>query len=381
MQETKYSKHVRELLEEQAARYGSSSMTPRQRVQAAIRRQPSDRVPFDFWAVDEVIAALRVHLGVETVEEILRLFSIDCRVLRPDYIGPAPERFEDGSFFIPWGSHRRLVSNAFSTYEEYASFPLASAQSAAEVRTWTRWPKTEYWDWQGFSKRIDAINAETPYHVRYEVGGIFESAWALYGLDRFLIDLYDRPEIPCAVMDCYTDLMIVNVHSLMKACAGKIDMVYTYDDVATQNGLMMSPAMWRQFILPRHVRLNQVIKSYDLPIMYHSCGAIAPLVGELISQMHIDVLNPLQPRAKGMDMPKIKQDFGSQIAFHGGIDLQQTMAHGSPKDVQSEVRNRLQALAPGGGYICTTAHYMQADTPLENIIALYTAPRDMPEPE
>ena len=372
-----FSSQVHELLEAQSARYANSRMTPRERVQAAIQRQPSDRVPFDFWAVDEVIKALKIHLGVGTIEEILRLFSIDCRVLRPNYIGPVPERFADGTFFIPWGSHRRLVSNEFSTYEEYASFPLAHAQSVSEIETWSKWPHTEFWDWQGFAAQIDKVNTETPYHVRYEVGGIFESAWALYGLDKFLIDLYDRPEIPCAIMDCYTDLMIANVHSLMKTCSGKIDMVYTYDDVATQNGLMMSPAMWRKFILPRHVRLNQVIKSYGLPIMYHSCGAIIPLVNELISEMHIDVLNPLQPRAKGMDMPRIKADFGSRVAFHGGIDLQQTMAQGSPADVQAEVRDRLEALSSGGGYICTTAHYMQADTPLENIIALYTAPRTL----
>jgi uroporphyrinogen decarboxylase len=133
--------------------------------------------------------------------------------------------------------------------------------------------------------------------------------------------------------------------------------------------------MWRKYILPRHQRLNQVIKSYNLKILYHSCGAIYPLIKPLVEELRIDVLNPLQPRAAMMDMEKIKTEFGQKIAFHGGIDLQHTMAHGTPEDVHSEVASRIAVLGKNGGYICTTAHYIQADTPLENVIALYTAPR------
>ena len=224
--------------------------------------------------------------------------------------------------------------------------------------------------------KIEALNKKIRYHIRYDVGGIFESAWALYGLEKFLIDLVEKPEIPDAIMDCYTDLMIANVHSLMKEARGKIDIVYTYDDIATQNSLLMSPKMWREHIFPRHKRLNQVIKSYGLKILYHSCGAIYPLIRPLVEELGIDVLNPLQPRAAMMDMQKIKDEFGRKIAFHGGIDLQQTMSHGTPDNVRSEVASRISILGKNGGYICTTAHYIQADTPLENVVALYTSPRD-----
>jgi uroporphyrinogen decarboxylase len=111
--------------------------------------------------------------------------------------------------------------------------------------------------------------------------------------------------------------------------------------------------------------------------MYHSCGAIYPLVNELINEMQIDVLNPLQPRAKGMDMALIKKEFGERIAFHGGIDLQETMARGTPEQVQAEVRERINVLGDKGGYICTTAHYIQNDAPIANILALYTADRSL----
>jgi uroporphyrinogen decarboxylase len=360
------------------AAYGcpeNEKMSPYARVEAALAHQNSDRVPFDFWAVPEMVDLLKTLIGAGNDEELLQLLGIDCRIVKPAYIGPKPLSFEDGTFYSPWGSHRRLVSNEFSTYEEYASFPLAKAASIAEVEMWKYWPKSEYWDWKSILPQIEALNKKVRFHIRYDVGGIFESAWALYGLDKFLIDLYDSPEIPCAIMDCYTDLMISNVHNLMKEAQGKIDIVYTYDDVAVQNSLMMSPVMWRKYIMPRHLRLNQVIKSYNLKILYHSCGAIYPLIKPLVEELGIDVLNPLQPRAALMDMEKIKREFGEKIAFHGGIDLQQTMAHGTPDDVRSEVASRIAILGVDGGYICTTAHYIQADTPLENVIALYTAPR------
>ncbi|MCD6553268.1 MAG: hypothetical protein J7M16_04565 [Anaerolineae bacterium] len=112
-------------------------ITPRERVKGALRHQESDRVPFDFWAVPEVCAALRQRLGVETDEEVLCLLGVDCRLVAPDYVGPAPRVQPDGTYFDAWGTHRRKVSNSFgSIYDEYASFPLAGAQTAAEVETW-----------------------------------------------------------------------------------------------------------------------------------------------------------------------------------------------------------------------------------------------------
>jgi len=366
---------ARSRLEELYGHPDREAMSPYERFDAAVNRRPSDRVPFDFWAVPEVVAKLSRYLQVSNEEELLRLLGVDERIVAPDYTGPQPEILPDGSFYDHHGVHRRRVINEFSTYEEYASFPLAEAQSKADVETYPRWAHSNDWDWDSLAAKIRKVNSGVRYYIRYDVGGIFESSWALYGLDRFLTGLYDHPEIPCAIMDCFTDLYIENVHNLMKAARGLVDIVYTYDDVAIQNSLIMSPRMWRKFILPRHQRLNAVIKSYGLKILYHSCGAIYPLVNALIDDMQIDVLNPLQPRAAGMDMTRLKSEFGGRVAFHGGIDLQETMPHGTPQDVVDEVRSRCQILGQGGGYICTTAHYIQNDSPMENIIALYTAPR------
>ncbi len=383
----------RQRLEDRFGRPEREALSPYERVISAMENRQPDRVPFDFWAVPETIEKLNQYLKIgnspDSVtadstpdgvvagenEELLRLLGIDCRIVGPDYVGPLQETFADGTFFTDWGSHRRIVRNEFSSYEEYASYPLDGARTRAEVESWARWPKAEYYDWSHLVEKIKRLNADVRYHIRVDVGGIFESAWALYGLERFLVDLHQNPQVPCAIMDCYTDIMIQNVERMLTAGNGMIDMVYTYDDVAMQNGLLMSPFMWRKHILPRHQRLNKVIKQHGVKILYHSCGGIYPLIGALIEDMGIDVLNPLQPRARYMDMQRIKDEFGSRVGFHGGIDLQQTLPFGTPEEVQAEVRERCNILGKGGGYICTSAHYLQADIPVDNILAMYLADR------
>ena len=112
--------------------------------------------------------------------------------------------------------------------------------------------------------------------------------------------------------------------------------------------------------------------------MYHSCGAIYPLIGALADEMGIDVLSPLQPRAAGMDAALIKREFGDRLSFYGAVDIQQTLPTGTPQEVRAEVQERCRVVGRGGGYICASAHYIQADTPLENILAMYTTPRELP---
>ena len=356
---------------------GSLAMSPRERVEAAIQRRQPDRTPFDFWAVPEMIEKLKAYFAVDSEEEILRLFGIDCRIVTPDYVGPARETLPDGTYYAHWGTHRRQVKNDFATYDEYASFPLAAFQSVAEIEQYSRWPQITDWDWASLPQKIVSVNKEVQYHIRYDIGGIFETAWGLYGLDKFLMDLIEKPEIPLAIMDCVTDRLIANFRQVMKHAEGMVDLVYTYDDVAIQNSLLMSKKMWRKYILPFHQKLNQAIKEYDMKILYHSCGAVYDLIEEFISDMHIDILNPLQPRAAKMDMRKIKDEFGARVAFHGGIDIQYTMPFGSTAEVAAETRERCAILGQGGGYICTTAHYIQADTPVENVIALYATDRTL----
>ncbi|MEJ2208526.1 MAG: uroporphyrinogen decarboxylase family protein [Anaerolineae bacterium] len=357
---------------------GAAGTSPWQRVETALAHRQPDRVPFDFWAVPEIWDRLRGALDVEDDEAVLRLLGVDCRMVTTEYVGTRARELPDGTFVDAWGTHRRRVNNPFGTYEEYASHPLAEAETVADVLAWD-WPSPDDWDVSGVYEQCQRLNADLRYHLRYEVGGIFEWSWGLRGFERFLLDLVEKPDVACAIMDRFTDLYMANTLRVIEAAGGLLDMVYTYDDVGMQNGLLLSPRMWRKYILPRHQRLNAAIRgaAHPVKIMYHSCGAVYPLIGAFIDEMGIDVLNPLQPRAAGMDAARIKAEFGQRLSFHGAIDIQHTLPHGTPEEVRAEVLERCRILGRGGGYICTSAHYLQADTPLENIVAMYTTPREL----
>jgi len=377
---------LRVYLESFYGRPEAAGMSPWQRVETALAHREPDRVPFDFWAVPEVWTKLRAALDAgddasSSDEEIQRLLGIDCRMVTTRYVGAKARELPDGTTIDAWGTHRRRVANEFGAYDEYASHPLAGAETVADVLNWD-WASPDDWDVSGVQAQCEQWQEPVRYHLRYEVGGIFEWSWALRGFERFLLDLAaggESSEIACAIMDRYTDIYIENTRRVIDAAGGLLDMVYTYDDVGIQNGLLLSPRMWRKYILPRHQRLNAAIRTarYPVKILYHSCGAVFPLIGPFVDEMGIDALNPLQPRAAGMDARRIKAEFGDRLAFHGAIDIQHTLPHGTPEEVQAEVRERCQVLGRGGGYICTSAHYLQADTPLANIVAMYTTPREL----
>ncbi|HRE28801.1 MAG TPA: uroporphyrinogen decarboxylase family protein, partial [Anaerolineales bacterium] len=145
-------------------------------------------------------------------------------------------------------------------------------------------------------------------------------------------------------------ILVENLRRVLEVAGDRLDMVYFYDDIATQQSLLISKKMWRQYVRPHHVRLIEMAHKYGKPVMYHTDGAIKQMLPELID-MGVDLLNPLQPDAKDMDLDAIKAEFGGKLAFHGGVDIMRTLPKGKPEQVQAEVRERVRQLGPGGGYI------------------------------
>ena len=185
---------LRVYLEAHYGRQEAISISPWQRVEMALARREPDRVPFDFWAVPEVWEKLRAALRADD-EEVLRLLGIDCRMVNPEYVGTRARALSDGTYIDPWGTHRRQVSNEFSTYGEYAGHPLADAETVADVLNWD-WAHPDDWDVSGIREQCERLNAGRRHHLRYEVGGIFEWSWGLRGFERFLLDLAEKPDHP-----------------------------------------------------------------------------------------------------------------------------------------------------------------------------------------
>jgi uroporphyrinogen decarboxylase len=147
--------------------------------------------------------------------------------------------------------------------------------------------------------------------------------------------------------------------------------------VAGQNSMLLSPRTYRKLIKPRHERLFSFIKAQaPVKVFFHSCGAVRPIIPDLIDA-GIDILNPVQISAAGMDPHELKVEFGRDLVFWGGgVDTQQVLGSGTPEQVREDVRHNIEALAPGGGFVFAAVHDIQANVPPENIVAMWEAWRD-----
>ena len=385
-------------------------ISPRERVITSLQHKSPDRVPVDFLATPEIwnklIEEFKPDPGVATDTEyfdpsweaLLRHLEVDCRVLSYDQFCRPPESFikkqakvdwwsglsrstpnrmwrqqvSDQEYLDIWGHHLRIAENPTGAYEEFASWPLSNAQSIEEIKRYP-WPESDWWDFSPLPMILNQMDSPIQYHVRFRVGSIFETAWQLRGMQEFLMDLAIDPAMPIYIMDRILEVHVENTRRVLEAAADRLDMIYFYDDVATQNSLMISKKMWRDLIRPRHLKIIEVAKTFGKPVMYHCDGAIASLVPELID-MGVDMLNPIQVDAKGMDPAWLKSKYGHQLSFHGGIDIVHTLPKESVRVVESEVRERVKVFGKDGGYILASSHHIQSDTPTENVLAMYQVP-------
>ena len=383
-----------------------TEISPRERVNLSLNHTTPDRVPVDFLATVEVWEKMIAFLGMESPgpfnadffdenwEALLQKYQVDCRLLSYDQFFQPPDSFfekgdtinwwdalsrstpnrmfrrvsKDGDIFDLWGHHMRVTENPTGAYEEIVQFPLRDA-SPSDVQNYT-WPKPDWWDFNPLPKVIAQLDTHESYHLRFRAGSIFEVAWQLCGMDKFLMDLALDPQVPLLIMDHLTEITAELLNRVLEENSERLDMVYFYDDVATENSLMISKDMWKQYVQPRHARLFEVAKKYHKKIMYHCDGSIYPLIPDLI-EMGVDLLNPVQVDAKNMEDWRLKDEFGDMLCFHGGIDNIHTLPFGTPQEVQKEVKDRIHVLGKNGGYIATSTHHIQSNTPPENVNAMY----------
>jgi len=190
------------------------------------------------------------------------------------------------------------------------------------------------------------------------------------------MDLRRNPEFVSRLMSRILEINMAVTGRFLDAVGQHIDVIRTSDDLATQEGLVLSPAMYRTFLKPVHKRFFDSIKSKtNAKIFYHSCGNIAELIDDL-AEIGVDIINPVQVAALG-DTARLKARFGGKVAFWGGIDTQEVLPRGSPEDVKAEVRRRIHDLAPRGGYVLAAVHNIQPDVPPQNIVAMAEAAREL----
>ncbi|MFB3892459.1 MAG: uroporphyrinogen decarboxylase family protein [Phycisphaerae bacterium] len=368
-------------------------MTPRDRVLQAVTHVVPDRIPIDFWAVPEVYGQLQeawglADLGAEAAREaVLKRVGADLRYFN----GPALQGPPGGARDLPagvtmdhWGvlresrtvTGRRRDGTAWTwTYKHLLKSPLAGATSVAEIDR-HNWPTADLWDYSGVAAACRAIK-DAGFCVvagadRLDRTAQLKPAMYIRGTENFMADLALEPDIAEAILTHISDYYLEYNRRFFEAAGGTIDIFFMGDDMGTQASTWVSPEMYRGFFKKRFEAYCELAHRHGAKTMYHTCGNVAPLVGEFIDA-GLDILQSIQPQALGERLAWLKREYGRHLAFQGGIDIQGVLPNGTPAEVAAHVKSRAEVLGEGGGYIFGTAHNILPDTPTENIDALVRA--------
>ena len=356
-------------------------MNSRERVFLALKHQEPDRVPRDFWATAETYNKLCRRLNLPNATAVLDHFDIDVRYLEgPRYIGPKLLVHPDGSENDIWGVPRiQQDTGAGETAQSYKSvtrFPLAHITERGRLDDYEFWPNPDWFDYSPVYEEAKAVRERGRVTAfmgdRLNRFAQLKPAMYLRGIDQALMDMVIEPEIFQAITDRLTGFYSTYLTRILEAARGMIDILVTGDDFGQQRGPLCSVELWDKRLRAGFESYIKIAHAAGVPVMHHTCGSIHRLLPRFV-ECGLDILQALQPGVAGMDFASIKAEFGSRICFQGGISIQSALPLGTPADVRAEVRDRIEALAPGGGYIISTSHNIQGDTPVENILALIKA--------
>ncbi|HME55738.1 MAG TPA: uroporphyrinogen decarboxylase family protein [Candidatus Lokiarchaeia archaeon] len=355
-------------------------MNSKERFRCLLAKQVPDRVLRDYWAVPEIDARLRKHYEVSTQDELLDKLHIDFRYIEgPKYIGPSLARHDDGSEDDIFGVPRKTIITGEGefrgSYKAVTRYPLAECTSVDEVLAYDKWPSADWYDYSPIEEQCELVGDRVAVFMGDRLNRVSQLKPAMYlrGVDKILADMARKNnEIFVAIRDKIREFYNEYLRRILDSANGNIDLIVTGDDFGTQQGPFCRLATWRDNLMPGFKEYISICKDASIPVMHHTCGSISSLIPSFI-ECGLDILNPLQPLVYDMDHAAIKHEFGERIAFHGGVSLQGPLRFGTPSEVTTEVQQRINDLGADGRYIICTAHNIQADTPTENIIALFEA--------
>jgi len=352
-------------------------MTSYERVVAALSHRTPDRPPLNYFGTQETTRKLLSHLHLETYEDLLCHFGADMRYVSPRYVGP--DEFSGSCGYScggkdMWGVVWKPVSNDFCTYNEVVHHPLAHVETLKELQEY-RWPSLDWLSVSHLKEEIQSINQSERRAIVFPAGSYFETAWYLRGFERFLMDMIDRPDFAEFILMKVTRFFKEVTTRAVEACDGQIDIAWSSSDVGMQSGMMFSPELWRDQLKPWHRELIEPFKRMGLMTRYHTDGSVIPIIEDLI-EMGLDLLDPIQPNAKGMAAENLGALFGGRISFYGGMDTQKLLPYGTAREVEDEVLRLIRVLGSNGGYIVAASNAVQPDVPIDNILTLYRTARE-----
>jgi uroporphyrinogen decarboxylase len=276
-----------------------------------------------------------------------------------------------GSFFQNmWGERYIYKPSEYGPVREDMEGALSKAETLRELKDF-EWPRNDDFDYSRIGALCDKYKGRA---VMYGEGDIWQRPGLVRGMGNFLEDMLLRPEFCHYLSSVFLDFYIEDYRRAYKASGGRIDIFLIYSDLGGQNAPLVSNAMMREFVFPYLKRMADAIHDLGAYFFYHSCGMIYPFIPDLI-EAGVDILDPIQPCMPEMKPESLAEKFGQKLCFHGGIDIQNVLIKGTPEDVRNEVSCYKKAFG-SKGYICGSSHFLQADTPVENIFALYDEIRE-----
>jgi len=372
------------------------ALSHRERVTRALNHEETDRVPIDFGGSHETgiqadaYAGLLKHYGFESEdvegrdggteativpsEKILKHLDIDVRGVDAK-IGAVDARtiLDENTLVDGWGVTWRRADTASPYMNTNGPLQHLDDPTVADAESLPWADGTDPANVAGLRAQLEKLRTETDYAlvVRLRNVGILYLGQRIRGFSEFLTDLVLQPDFANAFQELGTDMVCDFARTVLTEVGDLVDGVSIADDLGIQTSPMMNPDLYRSMVKPFHKRLGETIhENTDAKVILHSCGAIRPLIGDLID-CGVNVLNPVQVNAAGMQPGALKRDFGKDLSFWGGIDTQIIMPTGSPTDVANEVRARIGDLGSGGGYTLAAVHNIRADVPPENVAAMY----------
>lgn len=340
------------------------TMTPKERWETVLQGGIPDRVPMDYWGTPETTQLLIDHFKMEP-RDIARELHIDLPFSPPlKYIGPSIPKGMD-----VFGIEYREIDYGTGKYEEVISAPLANFQTVEEIQKYYQWPSPDWWD---TSEVAESVLAHTEWPLRVGGSEPMLTYKSLRGETQAMMDLMLHPEIAHYCLGQLFELAYQQTLRLFEALPSSIKPTFTYvaEDLGSQNNLMYSPTHIKEFLFPGMKRMIDLAHEAGAAVFHHDDGNIMRILPDLV-ELGIDILNPIQWRADGMDRHRLKNEFGDSLVFHGAVDNQFTLPFGSPQEVKVEVVDNITILGADGGYILAPCHNIQPNTSLENILALY----------
>ncbi len=351
-------------------------MTSKERVRIAMSHKKPDRIPAAFEAVAPVWEKLMKHYGYTTHSQVLDRFNIDILYAEPLYVSKEPKETYDNegrrvltSF---WGYKRTEHQTTVDKYSMTTYFPLKGLNSIKQIKENYKFPNADMFDYTPITKACEKY-PDKAIIIGHE--GPFQVVTSLMEMDEFFMLMYDEPTVAQYILDKMSEFELAYYRKCFEAGCGKVDVLRTHDDYGTQQSLLFSMDMWKRHFKENTKKLADLAHEFGAYFMQHSCGAVAPIIPELI-ECGVDALEPVQ-KVQGLEVDKLAEKYLDKITFHGGVDTQWLLPSGTPQEVAKETEHIMRTLGKNGSYILMASQCFESDVPIENIEAIYNVSREI----